>query len=110
MLFPRLIFLSLLSFHFQPPLHPQPIFKPAQTTDNWVTVPTNSILTIHKQTVLIHPILDQYYNENPSYVRSSGFAVSKGLVGATAEQPDDEAESAMGNTRRARGKENDPFP
>lgn len=56
--------------------------------DNWVTVPTNSILTIHKQTVMIHPIIDEYYNHSPSYLRSSGFAVSKGLVssalGATA--------------------------
>lgn len=49
-------------------------------TDNWVTVPTNSTLTIHKQTVMIHPIIDQYYNQSPSYNRSSGFAVSKGLV------------------------------
>ncbi|KAI9827760.1 MAG: hypothetical protein M1832_004249 [Thelocarpon impressellum] len=48
--------------------------------DNWVTVPTNSILTIHKQTVMIHPIVDEYYNASPSYTRSSGFAVSKGLV------------------------------
>ena len=48
--------------------------------DNWVTVPTNSTLTIHKQTVMIHPIIDEYYNPNPSYSRSSGFAVSKGLV------------------------------
>ena len=30
---------------------------------------------------MIHPIIDQYYNQNPTYVRSSGFAVSKGLVG-----------------------------
>ncbi|KAL8823386.1 MAG: hypothetical protein Q9191_005902 [Dirinaria sp. TL-2023a] len=56
--------------------------------DNWVTVPTNSVLTVHKQTVMIHPIMDEYYNQSPSYVRSSGFAVSKGLVssapGATA--------------------------
>ena len=49
-------------------------------TDNWVTVPTNSTLTIHKQTVMIHPIIDEYYNHNPAYERSSGFAVSKGLV------------------------------
>ena len=48
--------------------------------DNWVTVPTNSTLTIHKQTVMIHPIVDQYYNQSPSYNRSSGFAVSKGLA------------------------------
>ena len=29
---------------------------------------------------MIHPIIDQYYNQSPSYNRSSGFAVSKGLV------------------------------
>ncbi|CAF9904052.1 MAG: hypothetical protein HETSPECPRED_003335 [Heterodermia speciosa] len=56
--------------------------------DNWVTVPTNSVLTVHKQTVMIHPIIDEYYNHSPSYLRSTGFAVSKGLVssgpGATA--------------------------
>ncbi|EMC97974.1 hypothetical protein BAUCODRAFT_409717 [Baudoinia panamericana UAMH 10762] len=46
--------------------------------DNWVTVPTNSVLTIHKQTVLIHPILDQYYNHAPSFTRSSRFAATKG--------------------------------
>ncbi|MCJ1359735.1 MAG: hypothetical protein MMC33_009737 [Icmadophila ericetorum] len=48
--------------------------------DNWVTVPTNSTLTIHKQTVMIHPIVDQYYNPSPSYERKMAFAVSKGLV------------------------------
>lgn len=29
---------------------------------------------------MIHPIIDEYYNPSPSYTRSSGFAVSKGLV------------------------------
>lgn len=29
---------------------------------------------------MIHPIVDEYYHPNPSYSRSSGFAVSKGLV------------------------------
>ena len=29
---------------------------------------------------MIHPIIDEYYNPNPSYSRSSGFAVSRGLV------------------------------
>lgn len=48
--------------------------------DNWVTVPTNSILTIHKQTVLLHPILDEFYNDDPNHDRSSVYAVSKGLV------------------------------
>ncbi|OJJ49822.1 hypothetical protein ASPZODRAFT_128353 [Penicilliopsis zonata CBS 506.65] len=47
---------------------------------NWVSVPTNSIVTIHKQTVLLHPILDEFYDENTNHDRSSCFAVSKGLV------------------------------
>lgn len=46
--------------------------------DNWVTVPTNSVLTIHNQTVLIHPILDEYYNHTPSFTRSSRFAADNG--------------------------------
>ncbi|KAF2723658.1 N-terminal nucleophile aminohydrolase [Polychaeton citri CBS 116435] len=46
--------------------------------DNWVTVPTNSVLTIHNQTVLIHPILDEYYVSTPSATRSSRFAADKG--------------------------------
>lgn len=49
-------------------------------TDNWVTVPTNSTITIHKQTVMIHPIIDEYYNNSLAYTRSSGYAVGKGLV------------------------------
>jgi glutamine amidotransferase len=46
--------------------------------DNWVTVPTNSVLTIHNQTVLIHPILDEYYNHTPTTPRSKQFAACKG--------------------------------
>src|SRR5438034_10039596 len=37
------------------------------------------MLTIHKQTVLIHPIIDEFYDDEPNHDRSSGFAVSKGL-------------------------------
>jgi glutamine amidotransferase len=48
--------------------------------DNWVSVPANSIVTIHKQTVLLHPILDEFYSEDLNHDRSSHFAVSKGLV------------------------------
>ncbi|KAL2357399.1 nucleophile aminohydrolase [Cryomyces antarcticus] len=48
--------------------------------DNWVTVPTNSTLTIHKQTVMIHPILDDFYNPSPSYLRSSQFAETQGQI------------------------------
>ena len=46
--------------------------------DNWVTVPTNSVLTIHNQTVLIHPIVDEFYNITQSIPRSIRFAAGKG--------------------------------
>ena len=46
--------------------------------DNWVTVPTNSVLTIHNQTVLIHPIVDEFYNVTPAIPRSIRFAADKG--------------------------------
>lgn len=46
--------------------------------DNWVTVPTNSTLTISKQTVMIHPIIDEFYSANPAHERSAGFAQAKG--------------------------------
>lgn len=48
--------------------------------DNWVSVPTNSVVTIHKQTVMLHPILDEFYDEDLNHDRSSCFAISKGLV------------------------------
>ncbi|KAH8790736.1 nucleophile aminohydrolase [Hyaloscypha finlandica] len=48
--------------------------------ETWVTVPTNSILTIHKQTVMVHPIIDEYYNYNPYHKRSSKLVQDKGLV------------------------------
>ncbi|KAJ5627916.1 hypothetical protein N7490_010144 [Penicillium lividum] len=50
--------------------------------DNWVSVPTNSVVTIHKQTVLLHPILDEFYSEDLNHDRSSCYASSKGLVSA----------------------------
>jgi len=46
--------------------------------DNWVTVPTNSTLTISKQTVMIHPIVDEFYSPNPAHERSAQFAKAKG--------------------------------
>ncbi|RDL31993.1 uncharacterized protein BP5553_09395 [Venustampulla echinocandica] len=48
--------------------------------ESWVTVPTNSTLTIHKQTVMVHPIIDEYYNYNPYHQRSSKFVQDKGLI------------------------------
>ncbi|PBP27967.1 Amidophosphoribosyltransferas-like protein precursor [Diplocarpon rosae] len=47
---------------------------------SWVTVPTNSTLTIHKQTVMVHPIIDENYNYNPYHSRSSKYVQDKGLV------------------------------
>ncbi|KAF2742031.1 N-terminal nucleophile aminohydrolase [Sporormia fimetaria CBS 119925] len=46
--------------------------------DNWVTVPTNSTLTIYNQTVMIHPIIDEFYSHDPAHSRSAGFAQAKG--------------------------------
>lgn len=56
------------------------------SADNWVTVPTNSILTIHKQTVMVHPIIDEYYNQNPAHHRSSKFVAEKGLITNTTDK------------------------
>ncbi|CAI5760474.1 unnamed protein product [Candida verbasci] len=45
---------------------------------DWLCVPTNTIITItNKNTILMHPIEDQFYNNNE---RSSGLAMSKGLM------------------------------
>lgn len=49
---------------------------------DWTAVPTNSILTIKNQTVLLHPILDEYYQSDPLYARSAKLAESKGLMGS----------------------------
>ena len=51
-----------------------------QNIENWVNVPTNSILTIHNQTVMVHPIMDQYYDRNPHHRRSAAFVRNKGLL------------------------------
>lgn len=44
------------------------------------------MLTIHKQTVLLHPIIDEFYDDDPSHDRSSVYAVSKGLVNPTPQE------------------------
>lgn len=44
-------------------------------------MPTNSILTIHNQTVMVHPIVDRYYNGSPAHdARSTAFVQTKGLT------------------------------
>lgn len=47
---------------------------------DWITIPTNTILTIKNQTVLLHPILDEFYQHDPASHRSSTLVESKGLV------------------------------
>ncbi|KAI1847199.1 hypothetical protein JX265_011874 [Neoarthrinium moseri] len=48
--------------------------------ENWVNVPTNSILTIHHQSVMVHPIQDGFSERDPYHKRSSAFATTKGLT------------------------------
>ncbi|KAI0123017.1 nucleophile aminohydrolase [Xylariales sp. AK1849] len=48
--------------------------------ENWVNVPTNSILTIHHQSVMVHPIEDDFLERDPYHHRSSAFAATKGLT------------------------------
>jgi len=48
---------------------------------DWISVPTNSTITIKKQTVMLHPIIDEYYQANPTFIRSREFAESRGLMG-----------------------------
>ncbi|KAH3901492.1 probable Probable glutamine amidotransferase DUG3 [Saccharomycodes ludwigii] len=49
---------------------------------DWTAVPTNSMLTIKNQTILLHPIIDEYYQEDPLFTRSSDLAERKGLMGS----------------------------
>ncbi|KAF1847149.1 N-terminal nucleophile aminohydrolase [Cucurbitaria berberidis CBS 394.84] len=70
--------------------------------DNWVTVPTNSTLTISKQTVMIHPIIDEFYSPNPAHERSAGFAQAKGQ---TVTGPD---KIVLGSKSPASGDEGGP--
>lgn len=48
--------------------------------ENWINVPTNTILTISNETAFIEDIRDQFYTSDPWQRRSAGFVHSKGLV------------------------------
>lgn len=74
------IYISLLSPHYVNLLNSNSFIY---STDNWVTVPTNSTLTIHKQTVMIHPIIDEFYSHSPNATRSANFARTKGQSSGT---------------------------
>lgn len=48
---------------------------------DWICVPSNTMITITKNnTVLMHPIEDEFYDSG-MHERSSGLAMSKGLIG-----------------------------
>ncbi|ODV88408.1 hypothetical protein CANCADRAFT_4545 [Tortispora caseinolytica NRRL Y-17796] len=50
--------------------------------NDWVTIPTNTLLLIHDQNILMYPIIDQFYQDDPTFARSSEYAASLGLVGS----------------------------
>ncbi|GMM58900.1 glutamine amidotransferase subunit [Maudiozyma humilis] len=49
---------------------------------DWTAVPTNSVLTIKRQTILLHPIVDEYYQQDPLYLRSPTLVENKGFMGS----------------------------
>ncbi|RFU76775.1 dug3p [Trichoderma arundinaceum] len=69
--------------------------------ENWVNVPTNSILTIHRQTVMVHPILDKYYEGDPYHVRSSAFVQAKGLITNEKTSSGSQSPASIDSTRKA---------
>ncbi|SGZ57330.1 CIC11C00000004324 [Sungouiella intermedia] len=67
---------------------------------DWTCVPTNTIISITKNsTVLMHPIMDEFYDSGV-VERSSGLAMSKGLMGGVPTKNNGElvAEGAIDNT------------
>ncbi|BFZ57738.1 glutamine amidotransferase subunit [Savitreella phatthalungensis] len=66
---------------------------------DWVTVPTNAVLTIAHANVLLHPIVDKYYVDRASHVRNDRFAASKGLLSTSSAI--DGAEKETGEVLRA---------
>ncbi|KAF1345802.1 nucleophile aminohydrolase [Delphinella strobiligena] len=71
--------------------------------DNWVTVPTNSTVTIHNQTVLIHPIIDEFYQPSPSFKRSSKLAEKQGQT--TTEMATAQVDASSANMSRENSSE-----
>lgn len=49
---------------------------------DWISVPTNSTVSIKGLNVLLHPIIDEYYDANPMAFRSDYYASSQGMIGA----------------------------
>ena len=70
-------------------------------SDNWLSVPTNAVLTIHRQTVSIRPITDEYHDPDPCAERSSCFASAKGLVSKAPGGPTLSPSDSTGGTPAA---------
>lgn len=47
---------------------------------DWISVPTNSTISIKGLNVLLHPIIDEYYD--PTSLRSDFYASSQGMIGS----------------------------
>jgi glutamine amidotransferase len=50
--------------------------------NDWLSVPTNSTISISKLNVLLHPIVDEYYSKDPVQMRSKQYASSQGMLGS----------------------------
>lgn len=50
--------------------------------NDWLSVPTNSTISIKNLNVLLHPIVDEYYSDDPVQLRSNHYASSKGMIGS----------------------------
>ncbi|OBA26915.1 N-terminal nucleophile aminohydrolase [Hanseniaspora valbyensis NRRL Y-1626] len=71
--------------------------------NDWTAIATNSLLTIQKdQTVLLHPIIDEYYQKDPLFIRDSGFSTRKGQMGFV---PKDDLITDNGNTNNSINKD-----
>lgn len=74
--------------------------------DNWVTVPTNSIVTLSKQNVMIHPVIDEFYNRSPESIRDSRLAREMGQSAAPAADYEDATGTPLSNDRIAGSSRN----
>lgn len=68
--------------------------------NDWIAIPTNSILTIRGQTVLLHPILDEYYEANPVKARSTLLTEKKGLLSPMVSAPVENGVPPLGREGR----------
>lgn len=53
------------------------------------------MLTIHKQTVMVHPIVDKYFERDPYHIRSSAFVQAKGLTSNEKTRSDSASPAAL---------------